>query len=58
MAHGGNLFQICRHLNFLSPLALTPDQVILNINVCMTQLDVIKKDVPKLLNIHLRECLA
>ncbi len=58
VAHGGNLFQTYRHLNILSPLALIPTQMILNINECMTWLDDLKKDVPKLWNVHLRERLA
>jgi hypothetical protein len=58
VAHRGNLFQTCRHLNIFSPLVLTPAQVILNINEWMTQLDNLKKDAPKLRNFHLREALA
>jgi hypothetical protein len=58
VANGGNLFQTCRHLNIASPLALTPAQVVLNINECMTWLEGLKKDTPKLQNAHLRECLS
>ncbi len=58
VAHGGNLFWTCRHLNILSPLALAPAQVILNIYEYITQLDNLKKDATKLWNHHLRECLA
>ncbi len=58
VAHVGILFQMCRHLNILSPLALTPAQMILNINEYMRQLNNIKKDAPKLQNLHLRERLA
>jgi hypothetical protein len=57
-AHGGNLFQTCRCLNILSPLALTPAQVILTINECIMQLDDLKKVTPRLQNVHLRECLT
>ncbi len=58
MAHRGNLFQTCRGLNILSPLVLTPTQVLLNVDECMTQLDDPKKDAPRLQNVHLRECLS
>ncbi len=58
VAHGGNLFQTCRCLNIASPLALTPSQVVLNINECMTWLEGLKKDAPKLRNAHLHECLS
>ncbi len=57
VAHGGNLFQTCRHLNILSSLALTPAQVILKINECMRWLDDLKKVAPRLQNVNLRECL-
>jgi hypothetical protein len=57
VAHAGNLFLACRRFNILSPLALTPAQVIPNINECMTQLDDLKKDALRLWNIYLRECL-
>jgi hypothetical protein len=56
--HGGNLFQTCRRLNIPSPLVLTPAQVILTINECMTWLEGLKKDAPKLRNAHLMECLS
>jgi hypothetical protein len=58
VAHGGNLFRTCRHLNILSPLVLTPAQVLLNVNECMTWLEDLKKDAPRLRNVHLRECLS
>jgi hypothetical protein len=58
VAHVGNLFQTCKCLNILSPGALTPTQVILNINECMMRLDDLKKDMPNLWNIYLRERLA
>jgi hypothetical protein len=58
VAHGGNLFQTCSCLNIASPLALTPAQVVLNINECMTWLEGLKKDAPKLWNAHLHECLS
>jgi hypothetical protein len=58
VAHGGNLFQTCRRLDILSLLALTPAQVLLNLNECITQLDDLKKDEPKLRNVHLREGLS
>ena len=58
VAHGGNLFWTCRRLNILSPFALTSTQVLLNVNECMMQLDDLKKDAPKLWNVHLRECLS
>jgi hypothetical protein len=58
VAHGGNQFQTCRRLDILSLLALTPAQVLLKINERMTRLDDLKKDVPKLWNVHLRECLS
>ncbi len=58
VAYGGNLFGTCRRLNILSPFALTPAQVMLYINECMTRLDDLKKDAPKLWNVHLRECLS
>jgi hypothetical protein len=32
--------------------------MLLNVSECMTQLDVLKKDAPKLWNVHLRECLS
>jgi hypothetical protein len=58
VAHGGNLFQTCRCLNIASPLALTPAQVVLNVNECMTWLEGLKKDATKLWNAHLRKCLS
>jgi hypothetical protein len=58
VAHVGNLFQTCRSLNILSPLVLTPAQVLLNVNECMTWLEGLKKDAPRLWNLHLRECLS
>jgi hypothetical protein len=58
VAHGGNLFWTCRGLNILSPIALTPAQVIMNINECIKWLDDLKKDAPKLQHDHLWECLA
>jgi hypothetical protein len=58
VTHGGNLLQTCRHLNILSLLSLTPTQVIQNENECITWLDDLKKDAPKLQNVHLRECLS
>jgi hypothetical protein len=58
VAHGGNLFQTCRHLNIASPLVLTPAQVILNVNEFMTWLEGLKKDAPKLQNAHLPEFLS
>jgi hypothetical protein len=58
VAHGGSLFQTCRHLNIASPVVLTPSQVVLNVNECMTWLESLKKDVPKLRNAHLHECLS
>jgi hypothetical protein len=56
--HGGNLFQTCRHLNIASPVFLTPAQVLLNINECMTWLEGLKKDAPKLRNAYLCKCLS
>jgi hypothetical protein len=58
MAHGGNLFQTCRRLNIASLLVLTPAQVVLNVNECMTWLEGLKKGAPKRWNAHLRECLS
>jgi hypothetical protein len=58
VAHGGNLFRTCRCLNIPSLLVLTPTQVILNVNECMSWLEDLKKDAPKLWNAHLRECLS
>jgi hypothetical protein len=58
VAHGGNLFQTCRRLNILSPLVLTPAQVLLNVKECMMRLEGLKKDMPRLCNVHLRECLS
>ncbi len=46
VAQGGNLFQTCRRLNIASPLVLTPTQVILNINECMTWLEGLKRMCP------------
>jgi hypothetical protein len=57
-AHGGNLFQTCRRINILSPLVLTPAQVLLNVNACITWLECLKKDTSILRNVHLRECLS
>ncbi len=48
VAHGGNLFQTCRCLNIASQLVLTPAQVVLNVHECMTWLEGLKKDAPKL----------
>ncbi len=58
MTHGGNLFHTCRHLNIASPVVLPPAQVLLNVNECMTWLEGLKKDAPKLQNAHLRKCLS
>ena len=58
VAHGGNLFRTCRCLNIASPVVLTPAQVLLNINECMTWLEGLKKDAPKLWNAHLCKCLS
>jgi hypothetical protein len=58
VAHGGILIQTCRHLNIASPLVLTPTQVLLNVNECMTWLEGLKKDALKLQNARLRECLS
>ncbi len=58
VAHRGNLIQTCRRLNIASLLVLTPAQVVLNINECMTWLEGLKKDAPKLGNAHLRKCLS
>jgi hypothetical protein len=58
VAHKGNLFQTCRRLNIASPLVLTPAQVVLNLNECMTLLEGLKKDAPKLRNAHLCKCLS
>jgi hypothetical protein len=58
VAQGGNLFQTCRHLNIASLVVLNPAQVLLNVNECMTWLEGLKKDAPKLRNAHLRECLS
>jgi hypothetical protein len=58
VAHGGNLFQICRHFNIVSPLVLTPAQVLLNVNECMMRLEGLKMDAPRFRNVHLRECLS
>jgi hypothetical protein len=51
MSHGGNLFWTGMCLNILYLLVLTTAQVLLNIND-------LKKDVPRLRNVHLRECLS
>jgi hypothetical protein len=53
VAHGGNLFQTCRRLSIISPLVLTPTQVLPNVNECITWLEGLKKDAPKLQNAHL-----
>jgi hypothetical protein len=58
VAHGGNLFGTCRCFNIASLLVLTPAQVLLNVHECMTWLEGLKKDAPKLQNAHLRECLS
>ncbi len=58
VAHGGNLFRTCRSLNILSLLVLTPAQVLLSINAWMTRLEGLKKEKPRLWNVHLRECLS
>ena len=58
VAHKGNLFRTCRHLNIPSPLVLTPAQVVLNVHECMIWLEGLKKDTSKLWNVHLRECLS
>jgi hypothetical protein len=48
MAYRENMFWTCRHLNILSPTALIPAQVILNIEVCIVRLTELKKAAPKL----------
>jgi hypothetical protein len=58
VAHEGNLFQTCRCLNIASLLVLPPTQVALNVNECMTWLEGLKKDAPKLRNAPLRKCLS
>jgi hypothetical protein len=58
VAHGGNLFQTCRRLNIASLLVLTPAQLVLNVNECMTWLEGLEKDAPKLQNTHLHKCLS
>ncbi len=39
-------------------LVLTPTQVVLYVNECMTWLEGLKKDAPKLQNAHLPKCLS
>jgi hypothetical protein len=58
VAHGSNLFCTCRRLNTTSPLVLIPAQVVLNVSKSMTWLEGLKKDVPKLWNAHLSQCLS
>jgi hypothetical protein len=45
-------------LNIASLLVLTPAQVLLNLNECMTWLEGLKKDASKLWNAHLHKCLS